>query len=318
MLTRFLLPFLALLAGASTHAPAAAATPVALVARMNNAVRDLDYQGSFVYEHGGRIDALRIFHAGGSVERERLVSVSGPRSEVIRHGATVTCLPGSEHAVLLAGGSNTRLLPLVPRLQGRALQHYVLRDAGEDRVAGYAARVIDVVPRDAWRYGYRLWIEEGATLLLRSAVIDARQRILEQFMFVALEIGSPPSEGDLAPSGESGLVASPDELPLRQPHWRVGEIPPGFSLARVQRPGKAANGVEHQIYSDGIASVSVYIEPAGAAASADRDLTHGVISLHAHTQDGWQVTAVGDVPRATVERMAASVLATGVAALKRD
>ncbi|MBN8727966.1 MAG: MucB/RseB C-terminal domain-containing protein [Xanthomonadales bacterium] len=309
MLKRFLVAAFAVLAFAPLPAPAApeVPAPAALVAQMNRAVRDLDYQGSFVYERDGRIDALRIFHAAGPIERERLVSVSGPRSEVIRSGPTVTCLPASERGVLLAGSSNTRLLPLVPRLQGRALQHYALRDAGTDRVAGYPARVVEVVPRDAWRYGYRLWIEDGARLLLRSAVIDARQRTLEQFMFVALEIGAAPRESDLAPVGETGLVASPDEESLRHARWRVAEVPPGFFLARLQRPAKAPDGAEHQVYSDGIANVSVYIEPAEAAAPPDRDLARGVISLHAQTREGWRVTAVGDVPRATVARMAGSV-----------
>lgn len=319
MLNGLLPAALALLAGVSTTALAAPAAlaPEVLVSQMNRALRDLDYQGSFVYQHEGRIDALRIFHAAGAPERERLVSVSGPRSEVIRSGPTVTCLPGNERGVLLAGGGNARLLPLVPRLQGRALQHYALRDAGTDRVAGYAARIVEVVPRDGWRYGYRLWIEDGARLPLRSAVIDAQQRTLEQFMFVALEIGTAPRESDLVPSGETGLVAAPDEEPLREARWRVADAPPGFFLARLQRPAMAPDGAEHQVYSDGIANVSVYIEPADAAALPEREVARGVLNLQARNREGWRVTVVGDVPRATVERIAASV--EGAASpLKRD
>ncbi|MCK9538282.1 MucB/RseB C-terminal domain-containing protein [Dokdonella sp.] len=298
---------LAVLGAGGALQAAEATTPEGLLMQMNRALASLDYQGSFVYEHDGRLDALRIFHAGAGRGRARLVSLSGPRSEVVRIGNSVTCLHGSAPSMLFRDEHDARLLPLLPNLSARAAQHYTVRAGGSDRVAGYHARIVEVVPRDEFLYGYRVWIEEGAHLPLRAAIIDARQRALEQFMFVSLEIGAVPKEGDLAAGAEVGLLAAATEAPLRTTHWQVADLPPGFVLVRTQQPVAGPQGAEHQIYTDGLANVSVYVEPVTADRTApERVATRGVINAWTHARDGWQVTALGDVPAATVERMARS------------
>lgn len=281
-----------------------------LLLRMDAAVRTLDYQGSFIYEHDGRIDAMRIFHAGDGRGRERLISMSGPRSEIVRDGNAITCLQSGSPTVLFQNNRGMRLLPLVPDTAGGAFaQHYGLRAGGEDRVAGYLARIVEIVPRDEWRYGYRLWIEQNTDMLLRSAVIDAAQRSLEQFMFVALDIGAEPKSSDLESRREAGLSAPPSEIPLEgAPQWRVSDLPAGFRLVRAQRSAQGAAGAEHQMYSDGLANVSVYVDPSAAqSVDADKAMTRGVISLHSHRGKTWKVTVLGDVPPATATRIAVSV-----------
>lgn len=305
---------LALLALLPIAATAAEADATRLLAAMTTAVRSLDYQGSFIYERDGRIDALRIFHAAGvgPRERERLVSMSGPRSEIVREGGSITCMQSGAPTVVLPNQPGARLLPLVPTAPAAKLApFYQLGTAGEDRIAGYQAHIVDVAPRDAFRYGYRLWIADDSHLLLRSQVVDAARGRLDQFMFVALDIGARPSESDLASGTDGGITAAPQELPLQGvAQWRVTDAPPGFVFLRAQRPAQGPSNAEHQLYSDGLASVSLYIEPAADAAGklpADRAARRGVLSLYAHEQGGWRFTALGDVPRATVERMARSV-----------
>jgi sigma-E factor negative regulatory protein RseB len=279
-----------------------------LLMRMSAAVRALDYQGSFIYEHDARIDAMRIFHAAGG--RERLVGLNGLRSEVVRDGNTITCLQSGAPTVLLPNRGGTGLLPLVPDTGGRAFARYYTLDLGkEDRVAGYRARIVDILPRDEYRYGYRLWLEEGSFLLLRSAVVDAKRRPVEQFMFVALDIGVAPKESDLVASGEAGVSAPPVEVPLGAlPQWRIADPPPGFHFVRAQRPAHGAAEAEHQMYTDGVANVSVYIEPrAGDPAAVDGAATRGALNIYSHADGGLRITVLGDVPQATVQRMARSV-----------
>lgn len=286
-----------------------------LVQQMSAAIRALDYQGSFIYEHSGQIDALRIFHEGGDHERERLISMSGPRSEVLRDGAAITCLQAGMPSIVFPNRVGTRLLPLVPDTRGlKFAKLYALSLGGEDRVAGYRARVVEMAARDAYRYGYRLWLEESTQLLLRSAVVDNANRTLEQFMFVALDVGAKPKESDLAPASGVGTTMPPDEVGLSgPPRWRIVDPPPGFAFVRGQRPALGPSQVEHQVYSDGIANVSVYIEPRDTKlpSTADSALTRGVLSVYTHSDGAWKITALGDVPRATVERMARSTAAVG-------
>lgn len=298
---------------ASLAAEAGEVTPEQRLMRMDSALRTLDFQGSFVYQHDGRVDALRIFHLGGAHERERLVSLTGPRGEIVRDHGTITCVTSGAAPTLFASSEALRLLPLVPNIRALGPQ-YSVSESGEDRVAGYDARVIDISPRDQYRYGYRLWLEQNSELLLRSAVLDAAQRTLEQFMFVALDVGAKPSESDLDPGSDAGTAVSPtDEVRIdTRPRWTVASAPRGFRLVRTQRSNKDTSGAEHLVYSDGIASVSVYVEPhagSGSASTEESTVRRGVLSIDSRSENGLRVTAVGNVPPATVQAMARAVRA---------
>lgn len=285
-----------------------------LLFAMSHAIRSLDYQGSFTYQHSGRTDTVRVFHAGGANERERLVSLNGPNRELVRNGSAVICVEADGSAVSYSSGRGKGLLPLVPTADAAPLEeNYAIRTAGSDRVAGFLADVIDIQPRDGFRYGYRIWLERDSRMLLRSMVVNQRNQILEQFMFVALEIGRLPSDADLVPR-QSGRVihdeSAANELDMRHaPGFRVAGLPPGFSLISARRPSASASKIaEHLVFSDGLASVSLYIESqddrnSGMAALAGR----GTLNVHAFSRDGLRFTVLGDVPMATVNAIAQSV-----------
>lgn len=284
-----------------------------LLQQMATAIRSLDYQGSFVYQHAGRVDTLRVFHAGGGLERERLVSLNGPRSEVIRSGANVTCIQADGSATVYKSSSGRGLLPLVPEAGNSQIgQHYEVRIAGKDRVAGYEADVIDVLPRDRFRYGYRLWLDHSTRFLLRSMVTDSERRPLEQFMFVSLELGKLPSDTDLVPRQSELLAttaATPDELELRgAPVWSVTQPPPGFSLSSARRPRNGVAGTEHLVYSDGLANVSIYVEPRDAKDEEKTTVAgRGTLNVYTTVDGEWRFTVLGDVPVTTVSTIARSI-----------
>jgi sigma-E factor negative regulatory protein RseB len=116
---------------------------------MTSAVRTLDYQGSFIYARNGQIDVLRLFHDGGAQERERLLTMTGPRSEVLRTGDSIAYAQAGQPTMLLPNVASARLLPLVPNVRGPSLASlYAPTLQGEDRVAGYRAQIVDILPRD--------------------------------------------------------------------------------------------------------------------------------------------------------------------------
>jgi sigma-E factor negative regulatory protein RseB len=293
------------LAAAPLPSSARAAEAAADLGRMATAIRQLDYQGSLVYEHDGVVDALRLFHRGGADERERLVSLGGDRSEVVRSGNAITCLRDGA-PVLLLGDRATRLLPLVPSPRPGFTRYYTVRHAGSGRVAGYPARVVDIEPRDTWRYGYRLWLEEASDLPLRAAIVEPVHRtVLEQFMFVALEMGVKPNPTDLMPTTLAGPADAPaDVVALAATRWHLADAPPGFAFVRAQQPAHDAGGAEQQVWSDGLASVSVYVEPRPTSGTAKGAApAAGVLSLYTRDLGRWRITVVGDVPQATAERI---------------
>ncbi len=285
----------------------------AMLAQMASAMRSLDYQGSFAYQHAGRIDTMRVFHAGGARERERLISLNGPRSEVIRNGTQITCIQADDSAIVYQSPSGRGLLPLVPDAADPALgEHYQISIAGSERVAGYEADIIDIVARDGYRYGYRMWIEKATRLLLRSVVTDTKRRPLEQFMFVSLEIGTPPDDTDLIPRQREMLTttaAQGDEIDLRgDVAWKVAKPPPGFTLRSARRSRDAAEGSQHLVYSDGLANVSIYVEPRSGKSDEMTTLAgRGTLNIASYSTDQWQFTVLGDVPLATVTAISQSL-----------
>ncbi len=286
----------------------------ALLAQMASAMRSLDYQGSFAYQHAGRIDTMRVYHAGGARERERLISLNGPRSEVIRNGTQITCIQADDSAVVYQSPVGRGLLPLVPDAADPTLgEHYQISMGASERVAGYDADIVDIVPRDDYRYGYRMWIEKATRLLLRSVVTDSKRRPLEQFMFVSLEIGTPPDDTDLVPRQRELLTttaAQGDEVDLRgEVAWKVAKPPPGFTLRSARRSREGASGAQHLIYSDGLANVSIYVEPRSGKSDEMTTLAgRGTLNIATYSTEKWQFTVLGDVPLATVTAISQSLV----------
>jgi sigma-E factor negative regulatory protein RseB len=199
-------------------APAAAAESARQwLDEMSSALQTLDYDGTFVYLHGGKLEAMRIFHqvdAGG--ERERLVSLTGSAREVLRDDKMVTCIMPDNKSVMVGQSRPRQPFPVVPKDLGSVSHYYLLEDMGDDRMAGYVTRVIAITPKDNYRYGYRFWIDKNTRMLLKSDLTGADSEPIEQVMFTRLGIGAEISDAELDPSltGLAGWLRT-DALPAQ-------------------------------------------------------------------------------------------------------
>lgn len=312
---RFALPVLLGLA-----APLAQATDVqTLFARMHQVGRSLDYEGTFVYQHGDQLESLRIVHkAGAGGVRERLVSLNGAPREIIRTGSEVRCYLPDENAVLIEHRrADDRNFPaLLPDSLAQLKGNYKIRVGKEGRVAGRKTVSVHIKPRDAYRYGYLLWADEASGLLLKASLQDERGDVVEQYMFTQVNIGKAISESELKPQYPAkGIVwQRADAAPVAPStgQWLATRLPAGFTLtARLMRMLPARKQpVEHLVYSDGLAVVSVFVERVDDEAKANvlSGLTHmGVVHVFGKVVDGHQVTVVGEAPAMTVDMIGESV-----------
>lgn len=291
--------------------PAAADGADALLARVGPALRGLDYQGTLVVAAEGRVDTLRVFHrVDAGRERERLVALTGPAREVIRDGRQVMCIGTGEQPVAYETAMDGRWSPALAVSEAAGRDGYLARLAGAGRTAGRAVQRVDVLATDRWRYGYRLWLDRETSLPLRVDLLDAQGRTLEQVAFADIAVGRQPAEADLAPSTTDGLVPvrPPPAAPSRAPAWEVAHLPPGFRL-RAAKP--LPDGGAHLLYSDGLASVSVYVEPADASLRGGSQRQRGAVNARSFWVDGWQVMAIGKVPADTVDHFARNLRAIG-------
>ena len=89
------------------------------------------------------------------------------------------------------------------------------------------------------------------------------------------------------------------------PGWRVTDAPAGFRLRSARRLGDSVQ----LLYSDGLASVSVYVEPIAGAEQGESAMRRGAINVHSVWGSGRRVVAIGKVPAATVDLFARSARA---------
>jgi sigma-E factor negative regulatory protein RseB len=268
--------------------------------RMNQAMATLQYQGVLVYVHDGAVEAMQVTRSfGPNGIREHVVSLTGDRREVIREADEVRAnLPGA--GLTLAQASTSGWYGLRPDERSAARAQYQWSVLGDDRVAGYDAAVVEAIPRDRARYVYRLWVERDSGMLLGSAVRGADGAAVERVMFTQVEV-RPGLADSVAPRSASRPAPAPDI------GWRVADLPQGFRL--VAAPGADARGVEHLLFTDGLATLSVYVESPGPfAPNWTAALRRGGVNVFGRVLDGRRVVVMGDLPAATIEQVARSVV----------
>jgi sigma-E factor negative regulatory protein RseB len=284
-------------------APAAAADDGdAWLARMRAALAGLDYQGTLVYVRDGQVDALRVLHrVEADGVRERLVTETGELRDLSRKGGSTRLRGG---IAMPAPGPVAEVDPAL------LASHYEVRLAGEDRIAALPTRIVEIRARDGFRYGYRLWLEQHTALPLKSVAYGSDGAAVEQWMFTAIALGATPSDEAFGNMGEAPPANQPPPPVPAAARYQVHDAPRGFTRIHV---AVLADGGEHQVYSDGLARVSLYVEPLQASASnLSGLLRRGALSMFGRVLDGpLQVTVVGEVPPATVERIAQGVTASG-------
>jgi sigma-E factor negative regulatory protein RseB len=298
--------------------------------KMNQALATRNYDGTFFHLTEGRVETMRIVHRvkAGSVT-ERLQSHDGSGREFVRSNGELTCYLPDQHTVLVQPRvDHGPFLGSLPRFGSDVDQFYLIEALPATHVLGRAARVIEVHPKDQFRFGYRLWLDEITAMPLKTQLCDSSGRVIEQILFARLDMPENIADADLTPAvnteGMRWVRQGPalEAAPSTVAEYRASELPPGFRLtvAGVQTLGGASAPAAHLVYSDGLATVSVFVEaetpPKPAAEQTPSVPAEPPMEGLARVGSGFafstvvqghQVTAVGEVPAQTVEFIAHSV-----------
>lgn len=307
------IPFGALLLGSWLALPVAADEGAALLQRLADAERTQSFQGTFVYERNGSFSTHSVWHRVGEGDalRERLLQLDGSAQEVLRVDGQVQCASGALADQLI----DSQLWPTRALDAEQLGEWYELRVLGKSRVAGRAASVLALVPRDQHRYGIELHLDQQTGLPLKSLLVSDKGQLLERLQFTQLQTDTPADS-----SLEPGAGCRPVRLQPMQVKaveaWHSDWLPPGFSLNSVtQRRSPASNEpVACQVYGDGLVRFSVFMEPLRGATVEDVRTQLGptvVVSRRLKADDGdVMVTVVGEIPLGTAERVALSMRST--------
>lgn len=309
------------LAALLLFAAAAAAEDVNWLQRASTAVRTTDYRGTLVYLRDGKMDTLRIVHRyRNGRERERLVSLTGAPREIIRDGGVVTCVLPADRVVLVAHHARRNLLANVANIAERVDDNYEVRDLGARRLADRKCRAILIEPKDKFRYGYRLLIDERTHLPLKLDLLYQGE-VLEQLMFTEVEFPAHIPDSALEPTFDLDGFRWVRHQPITDVKnaltaaWQAGKLPPGFRLAEtgVRRVGEDTLA-RQLLFTDGIATVSAFIAASGGRRAFTGATTMGAVNAYGRKVDGHQITVVGEVPSVTVRLIAEHIQRSETAA----
>lgn len=292
--------------------PALAADGPGWLERMDRALAGTSYVGEFVCESAGRSQKLRILHRvqDGQI-RERLISLSGHGRELVRTGDEVVAyLPDRKLAIIEKRPDAGQLLGVLPRFAGAPGPWYeVVEEEREPALLGPAA-VVTVKPADGYRFGYRIWIDEATGMPVRSELRDPAGRVVERLRFTSLTVGGTIPDADFEPALDpAGLrwvrqASTPEPVTTT---WRAAQMPPGFrlSVSGLQAVAGTQGLVNHLVFTDGLASVSIFIHaPAPGTPPVIGSGRAGMASAFSTVVRGHQVTAVGEVPPDTLRYIA--------------
>ena len=265
--------------------------------RMAESHRTLNYQGVVRYQIEGSTNNFKISHiVKGDSEYESLESLDDAESSVVRHGHDLNCVhPGPELLRLLSANSTENSL---------LHSYYSLAVAEPGRVAGRESVTIDVRPKDVYRLGYRLGIDEESGLLLKSEILNKQGKVLESFQYLVLDMGlSAESErAAVMPAAHDKVLEASSHLDHR---WKVGWLPDGFT------PLSGYRDAESLSYTDGLAVFSVFVESFAIDHSVppDSHMRRGASVSYStiYPEQGRRVTVVGEVPMLTARQVARSI-----------
>ncbi|MGA7825235.1 MAG: MucB/RseB C-terminal domain-containing protein [Steroidobacteraceae bacterium] len=309
------------MAAAQAPAEKTGPDPTTWLERMNRALTTRNYDGTFSHWHGGAVEMLRIIHRvqDGQVA-ERLVSLDGSGREFIRRGASLTCYLPDRRTVLVERRPPQESLVGFPAVNGSTAGFYDIREVSRMRFNRRDTHLITISPKDDYRYGYRLWIDDSTAMPLKSQLCDARGNLIEQIVFANLTLSAHIPDSAFRPEVStegfqwlrSDPTGAPDTTPVTE--WSAQKLPPGFRmlLHRLQTLPGAPGRVDHLVFSDGLASVSVFIEVRPVRpelARLSQSATVGSSSAFSIVVDGHKITAVGEVPPQTVRFIASQVKA---------
>ena len=176
-------------------ASAVAGTVDDWLSKTQEATRGRAYTGTLVVSAGEELSVSKVWHVcDRTTQMERVDSLSGPARTTIRRNSEVITFAHDKKIAYTDQRESLGLLPMRWRANGESLDRlYRLREGGVQRVAGHDAKVVELLPHDASRWGYRIWTEAQTGVVIKLQTLDGRGAVLEQVAYTELQLGASVS-----------------------------------------------------------------------------------------------------------------------------
>ena len=291
------------------------AEALVLLNRIQQAAQRQTYVGTFIHQQGTQVQSTRVTHvADHSGEHEKLELMDGQPREFIRHNDDVRCYMADSKLILVEKRARYDSFPALLTSPPVELdRYYKLSFDGVDRIAGHAAQRVSLEARDQQRYGYRLWFDKESFLLLKAQTLNEKGGVIEQVAFTDVVIGGTVDASRLKPSvtnttgwrTETSRMVTVD---LAQDGWSVAQPVSGFrKVMEVRRAFGGREDIGQMVFSDGLAVISVFIEPAAPHDAPAGEASKGPVNVVTERHGDFWLTIVGDAPASSVRDMARQI-----------
>ncbi len=295
--------------------------PSSLLQKMAWALERTNYEGVFIHTHLGRSETMKVVHRVDGEGRitERLVSIDGSGREIIRSDEEVRCILPDRRSVFVEKRDNQNpLFANLPQYSDKLGLYYDFVSLGAEKLLRLDTRVLVIEPRDEFRYGYKLWLEKSTSLPLKTQLLGEDGGVIEQILFHSITLSDEIPASAVRPGVDASDFTwyyerdqGPNSRQAQSDVWQAADLPPGFRLEATNSEYLADSDspTQHIVYTDGLATVSVFVEPGSRADGglAVGTAHRGAAFAHTARSDEHMVTAVGEVPEITVKMIATSM-----------
>jgi len=299
-----------LLCALATVAHAQSPESLALLKKIQEATRNLSYSGTFVYQQGKQSETSRITRLA-SADVEKLEVLDGLPRELVRTKDTVRCYLPQAKVVKVEQRTPDRTFPaLLPERINALARHYDIALGEARRIAGFDCQSVSLTPKDNLRYGYHLYADRASGMLIGAVTVDSTGNQIEQFMFTQLAIGNVTPEMVKPRQTAAGWrVEDAEAAPATLAGWTLKPDLPGFQKVVELKRRMESKPVGQVVFSDGLAAVSVFIEPLEGRREPPRTGLASLGAIHIYTREvaNHMVTVVGEAPAASVQRIGNAV-----------
>ena len=281
----------------------------ALFDKVQHAVKQYNFDTSFVVLKGGNADTYRWIHGvKDQQEIEHLIPLDTNGVDILRRNALVYYLLTDKPAFVTHGNSIPELPALLFEDKATITQLYNAVAGSSSVMSGRSAQLLRLTAKEGGRYHYWLWLDDETGFPLRIDTLSEQQNALERWLVTHMQISAEMPE-NLRSLMEAELPAPGDSVPrsaVTSSH-QLTWLPQGYS--QVEEPANIPqlenSLLSYWLLSDGLHQVSVFVQQAQRLPTqAYRD---GATTIYVQNANQLEVTVIGPVSIETARQLAAAV-----------
>jgi sigma-E factor negative regulatory protein RseB len=288
---------------AATDCPEADDVVLAWLDKMSRGLRQISYHGVVTLQRDDDMQVMQVSHfVNNGSSSERLVGLTGQGAQIERISHPVDCVHPGDQMLRMEKLSEVDRCGIA--------EQYRFTLADRERVAGRDAVRIKIEPRDMYRFGYVLSLDQETGLLLKSQIISRGQQTLETMQFAQLSYSDAipaTSTADVVHEAKhpTSDAAAVDNAVARD--WTVDWVPSGFTAT-----DSPLGNTGRRTYTDGLAVFSVFLEDVNVEIRPGEGLiVQGGTTTYTRGMSlaglPVLVTVIGEVPVNTARMVADSV-----------